>query len=35
MVQFAKSAGYRRENLAAISDTNGRPTFEVFRFVRE
>jgi 4-amino-4-deoxy-L-arabinose transferase-like glycosyltransferase len=34
MSQFAQDAGYRRQDLATISDTNGRPTFEVFRFVR-
>ena len=33
MTQFAEGAGYRRQNLATISDSNGRPTFEVFRFV--
>jgi 4-amino-4-deoxy-L-arabinose transferase-like glycosyltransferase len=35
MVQFAEGAGYRRQDLATISDSNGRPTFEVFRFVRQ
>jgi 4-amino-4-deoxy-L-arabinose transferase-like glycosyltransferase len=35
MVQFAETAGYRRQDLATISDSNGRPTFEVFRFVRQ
>ena len=34
MSQFAQSAGYRRQDLVTIWDTNGRPTFEVFRFVR-
>ena len=29
---FAASVGYRREILTVISDSNGRPTFEVFRF---
>jgi hypothetical protein len=29
---FAAEAGYRREMLAEISDRNGRPIFEVFRF---
>ncbi|HEY7389905.1 MAG TPA: glycosyltransferase family 39 protein, partial [Bryobacteraceae bacterium] len=28
----AAHGGYRKETLAAISDSNGRPTFEVFRF---
>jgi hypothetical protein len=35
MAQFAQHAGYRRQDLATISDTNDRPTFEVFRFVGE
>jgi hypothetical protein len=34
MTQFAEGAGYRRQDLATISDSNGRPTFEVFRFAR-
>jgi 4-amino-4-deoxy-L-arabinose transferase-like glycosyltransferase len=33
MVQFGETAGYRRQDLVTISDRNGRPTFEVFRFV--
>jgi 4-amino-4-deoxy-L-arabinose transferase-like glycosyltransferase len=33
MTQIAQSAGYRRQDLATISDTNDRPTFEVFQFV--
>jgi hypothetical protein len=35
MTQFAQSAGYLREDLATISDSNGRPTFEVFQFIRK
>jgi hypothetical protein len=31
---MAGEAGYRREMLAEISDRNGRPVFEVFRFQR-
>jgi hypothetical protein len=31
---MAAEAGYRREMLAEISDRNGRPMFEVFRFAR-
>jgi hypothetical protein len=32
LAEFAGKAGYRRENLAVISDSYGRPTFRVFRF---
>jgi hypothetical protein len=35
MTQFAEGAGYRREDLATISDSNSRPMFEVFRFVKK
>jgi 4-amino-4-deoxy-L-arabinose transferase-like glycosyltransferase len=34
MTEFAEGAGYRRQDLATIPDSNGRPTFEVFRFVQ-
>ena len=32
--QFASAAGYRRELLRTVSDSNGRPIFEIFRFSR-
>jgi len=32
LTQFAKQAGYEREQLAVISDSYERPTFEVYRF---
>jgi hypothetical protein len=32
LLALAAEAGYRREMLAEISDRNGRPMFEVFRF---
>lgn len=35
MTHFAEGAGYRREDLATISDSNSRPMFEVFRFVKK
>jgi Dolichyl-phosphate-mannose-protein mannosyltransferase len=35
MTEFGEGAGYRRQDLATIPDSNGRPTFEVFRFVRQ
>ena len=34
MAEFAEGAGYHRQDLATIPDSNGRPTFEVFRFVQ-
>jgi Dolichyl-phosphate-mannose-protein mannosyltransferase len=34
IAQFAARAGYRREDVGVISDSFGRPTFEVYRFVR-
>jgi hypothetical protein len=34
MTRFAEGAGYRRGDLTIISDTNGRPTFEVFRYLK-
>jgi 4-amino-4-deoxy-L-arabinose transferase-like glycosyltransferase len=34
LVQFAEAAGYHREMAAVISDSYGRPTFEVYRLVR-
>ncbi|HLI83883.1 MAG TPA: glycosyltransferase family 39 protein [Bryobacteraceae bacterium] len=33
LARFAAAAGYRAEPLEEISDSYGRPTFEVFRFV--
>jgi 4-amino-4-deoxy-L-arabinose transferase-like glycosyltransferase len=35
MTQFAEGAGYRREDLTTLFDSTGRPTFEVFRFVKQ
>jgi hypothetical protein len=32
LLRFAHAAGYRRENLALISDSYGRPAFEIYRF---
>lgn len=34
IVQAAAAAGFRKELLKIISDRNGRPTFEIFQFVR-
>jgi len=34
LVKYAADAGYRREVLTTISDTNDRPVYEVYRFVR-
>ena len=34
LVEWAGSQGYRREEVTAISDSYGRPTFEVYRFVK-
>jgi 4-amino-4-deoxy-L-arabinose transferase-like glycosyltransferase len=34
LVKYAADIGYRREILTTISDTNGRPVYEVYRFVR-
>ncbi|MCU1233461.1 MAG: hypothetical protein JWP63_1428 [Candidatus Solibacter sp.] len=34
LVKFAAAAGYQRELLTTISDSNGRPVYEVYRFVR-
>jgi hypothetical protein len=31
LVKYAEAAGYRREDLAAISDRNGRPVYQVYR----
>ncbi|MFB3779756.1 MAG: ArnT family glycosyltransferase [Bryobacteraceae bacterium] len=31
---YSEKAGYRRETLRVVHDSNGRPTFEVFRFTR-
>jgi 4-amino-4-deoxy-L-arabinose transferase-like glycosyltransferase len=33
LVKAAEAAGYRRETLAAIPDSFGRPTYEAYRFV--
>jgi hypothetical protein len=33
LVRYAADAGYRREVTAVISDSNGRPVYEVYRFV--
>ena len=30
--RFASAAGYRRELLRTVSDSNGRPVFQIFRF---
>ncbi|HUA21194.1 MAG TPA: glycosyltransferase family 39 protein [Bryobacteraceae bacterium] len=35
LIQFASESGYSRRLLAVISDSYGRPEFEVFRFARE
>ena len=35
LVQFASGIGYRREIMAVIADGNGRPVYEVYRFVAE
>jgi hypothetical protein len=35
LIQAAVAAGYRREMLAAIPDSFGRPTYEVYRFVKQ
>jgi hypothetical protein len=32
LLKFAAAAGYQREMLAVISDSFGRPAFEVYRF---
>jgi len=32
LVRFAEGAGYRREMLATVRDSYGRPTYEVYRF---
>ncbi len=34
LAQFAGGAGYRRQDVGVIADSFGRPTFEVYRFVR-
>jgi hypothetical protein len=33
LVDYAAAAGYRREVMAVISDSHGRPVYEVYRFV--
>src|ERR1035441_2616488 len=33
LVKYAADAGYRREVMAVIPDSNGRPVYEVYRFV--
>jgi hypothetical protein len=32
--RFAESAGYRKQMIEIVPDSNGRPVFEIFRFVR-
>ena len=32
LVKYAADAGYRREVIAVIPDSNGRPVYEVYRF---
>jgi hypothetical protein len=32
LLRFAQAAGYRREDVALISDSYGRPAFEIYRF---
>ena len=34
LLRFASERGYRREMLTVIQDSYGRPTFEIFRFIR-
>ena len=34
LVKYAAGAGYRREILTTVPDSNGRPVYEVYRFVR-
>jgi hypothetical protein len=34
LVKYAADAGYRREIMAVIPDSNGRPVYEVYRFAR-
>ena len=34
LVKYAEAAGYRRKIEAVIPDSNGRPVYEVYRFVR-
>jgi hypothetical protein len=33
LVKYAADNGYRREIMAVIPDSNGRPVYEVYRFV--
>jgi hypothetical protein len=33
LVRYAADAGYRREIMAVLPDSNGRPVYEVYRFV--
>jgi len=33
LVEFGRGVGYRRETLSMVSDTYGRPTFEIYHFV--
>ena len=35
LVKYAEAAGYRREVEAVIPDSNGRPVYEVYRFIRK
>ncbi|MEN6532583.1 MAG: glycosyltransferase family 39 protein [Bryobacteraceae bacterium] len=34
LIEFARNAGYRHELVQTIHDRNGRPVFEIFRFMR-
>lgn len=34
IVKSAESAGFRKETIKVISDRNGRPVFEIFRFIK-
>jgi hypothetical protein len=34
LVKYAADAGYRREVMAVIPDSHGRPVYEVYRFAR-
>jgi len=34
IVQAARSAGFEKQIIKTVSDRNGRPVFEIFRFVR-
>jgi hypothetical protein len=34
LVKYAEAAGYRRQIEAVVPDSNGRPVYEIYRFVR-